>query len=161
MKKLLTIILLIIITATPIAANNIPVYDLNNGYTAVRNDVFDQLVENDQLLEIYQQETEYYKSTLEQYMFLSDERKEIQEARIILLKDTIGIKDQIIEYKDTQINNYNQLYQIKSAEANRRVFKNWFDRFLLLAVGAYAVSQIDDDTGRAAVTVGVIYLFND
>jgi len=153
--------LLVVISVTPVLANSIPVYDLGDGYTAVRNDVFDQLVENDQLLDVYKQEVVYYKNTLEQYMVLSDERKDIQDARIVLFKETIDIKDQIIEYKDSQIENYSQLYQIKSAEANRRVFKNWFDRFLLLAVGAYAVSQIDDNTGKAAVSAITVYLFNN
>jgi len=161
MKKLLIAVLLVVISVTPVLANSIPVYDLGDGYTAVRNDVFDQLVENDQLLDVYKQEVVYYKNTLEQYMVLSDERKDIQDARIVLFKETIDIKDQIIEYKDSQIENYSQLYQIKSAEANRRVFKNWFDRFLLLAVGAYAVSQIDDNTGKAAVSAITVYLFNN
>lgn len=162
LKKILTSVLLVILTSTVSFANNsVAVYDLENGYTAVRNDVFDQLVENDELLAVYKEEAEYYKSTLEQYMALSDERKDIQEARIVLLKDTIGIKDEIISYKDSQIDNYSQLYQIKSAEADKRVFKNWFDKLLLVSIGAYAVSQIDDDSGKAAVGAVTIYLFNN
>jgi len=161
MKKLLIAVLLVVISVTPVLANSIPVYDLGDGYTAVRNDVFDQLVDNDKLLEVYKEEAEYYKSTLEQYMALSNERKDIQEARIVLLKDTVRVKDEIISYKDSQIDNYSQLYQIKSAEANKRVFKNWFDKLLLVSVGAYAVSEIDDDSGKAAVGAVTIYLFNN
>ncbi|HQQ39705.1 MAG TPA: hypothetical protein PKY72_05350 [Bacilli bacterium] len=161
MKKILTVLLLILTIVNPAYSQSTAVYDLGNGYTAVRNDIFDQWVENDELLDVYREEAEYYKKTLEQFMALSDEKGDIQEARIVLLKDTIYLKDEIINYKDSQIENYNQLYQIKSVEANKRVFSNWFSKLLLLGMGAYAVSEIDDTAGRAAVGALTIYLFNN
>jgi len=158
-KLLLSVILIVCLTTTGFA--NQPMYQLNENYTAVRNDIFDQLTEKDRLVDLLEEELEYANLTIQQLKDLHSQNDDLYERRIVILKDVLGLKDEIISYKDSQINNYNQLYQIKSAEANRRVFKNWFDKFLLLSVGAYAVSQIDDNTGKAAVSAITVYLFNN
>lgn len=160
MKKinisLIVILILFIITrcsyAQPVA------YDLGNGYTAVRNDIFDKLVENDKLLELAQEEAKYYKETLDQYIKLTEQKDEIQDSRIQVLKETLVLKDQIISYKDDNIQNWRSLYNIKEAEVRSLKTKNVWEKILTVGLGAYAFSQLDDSTDKAIVGGLTIYL---
>lgn len=134
------------------------VYDLGNGYTAVRNDVFDKLVENDKLLELAQEEAKYYKETLDQYIKLTEQKDEIQDSRIQVLKETLVLKDQIISYKDDNIQNWESLYNIKKDEVNSLKTKSIWEKILTIGLGAYAFSQLDDSTDKAIVGGLTIYL---
>ncbi len=133
-------------------------YDLGNGYTAVRNDVFDKLVENDKLLELAQEEVKYYKETLDQYIKLTEQKDEIQDSRIQVLKETLVLKDQIISYKDDNIQNWESLYNIKKDEVNSLKTKSIWEKILTVGLGAYAFSQLDDSTDKAIVGGLTIYL---
>lgn len=134
------------------------VYDLGNGYTAVRNDVFDKLVENDKLLDLAKEEAEYYKKTLDQYIKLTEQKDEIQNNRIIVLKETLELKDNIISYKDDNIQNWRSMYNIKEAEVRSLKTKNVWEKILTVGLGAYAFSQLDDSTDKAVVGGLTIYL---
>lgn len=151
------IILFLIFTGCSYAAQS-AVYDLGNGYTAVRNDVFDRLVENDKLLELAQEEAKYYKETLDQYIKLTEQKDEIQNNRIQVLKETLVLKDQIISYKDNNIQNWESLYNIKKDEVNSLKTKSVWEKILTVGLGAYAFSQLDDSTDKAIVGGLTIYL---
>lgn len=151
------IILFLIFTGCSYAAQS-AVYDLGNGYTAVRNDIFDKLVENDKLLELAQEEAKYYKETLDQYIKLTEQKDEIQDSRIQVLKETLVLKDQIISYKDDNIQNWRSLYNIKEAEVRSLKTKNVWEKILTVGLGAYAFSQLDDSTDKAIVGGLTIYL---
>ena len=151
------IILFLIFTGCSYAAQS-AVYDLGNGYTAVRNDVFDKLVENDKLLDLAKEEAEYYKKTLDQYIKLTEQKDEIQDNRIIVLKETLELKDNIISYKDDNIQNWQSMYNIKEAEVRSLKTKNVWEKILTVGLGAYAFSQLDDSTDKAIVGGLTIYL---
>lgn len=160
MKKinisLIVILILFIITRCSYA--QLVAYDLGNGYTAVRNDIFDKLVENDKLLELAQEEAKYYKETLDQYIKLTEQKDEIQDSRIQVLKETLALKDQIISYKDDNIQNWESLYNIKKDEVNSLKTKSIWKKILTIGLGAYAFSQLDDSTDKAIVGGLTIYL---
>ena len=153
---LIAILILFIITGCSYAQP--AVYDLGNGYTAVRNDVFDKLVENDKLLDLAKEEAEYYKKTLDQYIKLTEQKDEIQDNRIIVLKETLELKDNIISYKDDNIQNWQSMYNIKEAEVRSLKTKNVWEKILTVGLGAYAFSQLDDSTDKAIVGGLTIYL---
>jgi len=160
MKKinisLITMLIFFIITGCSYAQP--AAYDLGNGYTAVRNDIFDKLVENDKLLELAQEEAKYYKETLDQYIKLTEQKDEIQDSRIQVLKETLVLKDQIISYKDDNIQNWESLYNIKKDEVNSLKTKSIWEKILTVGLGAYAFSQLDDSTDKAIVGGLTIYL---
>lgn len=156
MKKILTIIIIsfLLLFSLVISADskeNPASYDLKNGYIAVRSDVFNKLVENDKLLEIYKEEAKYYKESLTELKELQSERFTIQDQRIFVLKETVAVKDDIIALKDKNVENYKSLYDIKSAEVRTLKRKTLLDKLLVLGIGAYGVSQIDDTGGQIAV----------
>jgi len=164
MKKLFMIVILIlgfILIFQTQAWSQPVVYDLGNGYTAVENNLFDQFVKNEKLIELYKEDIAYKNDVIEKLKLLHGQSDNIQEQRIEVLKDTLGLKDNIIELKDQNIENYKNLYVMKSDEVNKYKFKNWFDKILVAALGAYAVSEIDDNTGKAAVSAITVYLFNN
>ena len=140
-------------------------YKLNTEYVAVRTDVFNKLTENDKMVDQLRTEIEYYKKTLQELKTLENQKDEIQNERISVLKDTMILKDQVIsykdqqmDYKDNQINNYQQLYQIKDKELSRLKNKNWFEKILLVALGGYAISELDDITAKAVIGSGIVFL---
>lgn len=151
------IILFLIFTGCSYAAQP-AVYDLGNGYTAVRNNVFDKLVENDKLLELMKEERDYYKKTLDQYIALEEQKSRIQEERIAVLKDTIEVKNSIIELKDDNLQNWEKLYNIEKAEVRSLKIKKTWEKILTLGLGAYAFSQLDDSSDKAVVGGLTLYL---
>ena len=157
-KSVLTILILLFTFSGCSYAAQPAVYDLGNGYTAVRNDVFDKLVENDKLLDLAKEEAEYYKKTLDQYIKLTEQKDEIQDNRIIVLKETLELKDNIISYKDDNIQNWQSMYNIKEAEVRSLKTKNVWEKILTVGLGAYAFSQLDDSTDKAIVGGLTIYL---
>ena len=66
MFKKLSLAFLIVFLFSTTAFSNQPAYKLNEQYTAVRNDVFTKLVENDKLLDVYKEEVSYLKTSLEE-----------------------------------------------------------------------------------------------
>lgn len=159
MKKSVLAILILLFTFSGCSYAAQPaVYDLGNGYTAVRNDVFDKLVENDKLLDLAKEEAEYYKKTLDQYIKLTEQKDEIQDNRIVVLKETLELKDNIISYKDDNIQNWQSMYNIKEAEVRSLKTKNVWEKILTVGLGAYAFSQLDDSTDKAVVGGLTIYL---
>ena len=159
MKKFVfsVLILLFIFNGCSYAAQP-AVYDLGNGYTAVRNDVFDKLAENDKLLELMKEERDYYKNTLDQYIALEEQKSRIQEERIAVLKDTIEVKNSIIELKDDNLQNWEKLYNIEKAEVRSLKIKKTWEKILTLGLGAYAFSQLDDSSDKAVVGGLTLYL---
>ena len=140
-------------------------YKLNTEYVAVRTDVFNKLTENDKMVDQLRTEIEYYKKTLQELKTLENQKDEIQNERISVLKDTMILKDQVIsykdqqmDYKDNQIDNYQQLYQIKDKELSRLKTKNWFEKILLVALGGYAISELDDNAAKAVIGSGIVFL---
>lgn len=158
MKKSVLAILILLFTFSGCSYAQPVAYDLGNGYTVVRNDVFDKLVENDKLLELAQEEAKYYKETLDQYIKLTEQKDEIQNNRIQVLKETLVLKDQIISYKDNNIQNWESLYNIKKDEVNSLKTKSIWKKILTIGLGAYAFSQLDDSTDKAIVGGLTIYL---
>jgi hypothetical protein len=126
-------------------------YDLGNGYTAVRVDVFDKLVEHDKLYELYKEEVEYNKKKWEELKELTGKKDEIQEERILVLKDTIGLQDKIIEHKDSIITDAKTLYQMKADEVKKYKVKSIWDKALVLGLGAWAISEIDDSSTQMGI----------
>ena len=155
--SLIAALIFFLITGCSYAAQPVA-YDLGNGYTAVRNDIFDKLVENDKLLELAQEEAKYYKETLDQYIKLTEQKDEIQNNRIQVLKETLELKDNIISYKDDNIQNWQSMYNIKEAEVRSLKTKNVWEKILTVGLGAYAFSQLDDSTDKAIVGGLTIYL---
>lgn len=156
MKRVINIFILcfliLLLQTNTVYSKDLPVsYDLKNGYTAVRNDVLNKLVENDKLIDVYKEEATYYKESLAELKELQSERFTIQNERIYVLKETISVKDDIINLKDKNIDNYKSLYDIKSAEVRTLKRKTLLDKLLVLGIGAYGVSQIDDTGGQIAV----------
>jgi len=124
-------------------ANKPIAYDLGNGYTAVQSKVFDELVKNDKLVDLYKRELEYNKKKWEELKELTTKKDEIQEKRIMVLKDTIDFQNQVIEHKDSIINNTRVLYQLKADEVKKYKTKSLMDKLLVLGLGAWAISEID------------------
>lgn len=141
---------IVLFTATAYS-NEVNAYDLGNGYTAVKNNVLSRLVENEKMLEVYKEEVEYYKQALEDIKSLQSDRYVIQSERISVLKDTITVKDDIIILKDMNIENYKNLYDMKTDELRTVKRKTLLDKLLVLGIGVYGVSQIDDTSGKVAV----------
>ncbi len=155
-KKSIFLSVLIVIMFATVSFANQPAYKLNDHYTAVRNDVFTKLVESDKLLEVYREEVEYLKSALEDLRGLQSERYAIQSERIDVLRETIAVKDDIIVLKDKNVDNYKALYDIKSAEVRKAKRDTLIDKLLVLGLGAVAVSNVDDNTAKAAVGVATL-----
>lgn len=126
-------------------------YDLGNGYTAVQSEIFDELVKNDKLVDLYKQELEYNKKKWEELKELTAKKDEIQEERILVLKDTIGLQDQIIEHKDSIITDTKVLYQMKADEVKKYKTKSLIDKLLVLGLGAWAISEIDDSSTQMGI----------
>ncbi len=126
-------------------------YDLGNGYTAVQSDVFDELVKNDKLVDLYKKEIEYNKKKLEELKLLTAKKDEIQEQRISLLKDTIDLQNQTISHKDSIINTTKVLYNMKSEEVNKYRTKNLIDKLLVLGLGAWAISETDNSSTKVGM----------
>ena len=112
----------------------------------------------DELLDLAKEEAEYYKKTLDQYIKLTEQKDEIQDNRIIVLKETLELKDNIISYKDDNIQNWQSMYNIKEAEVRSLKTKNVWEKILTVGLGAYAFSQLDDSTDKAIVGGLTIYL---
>lgn len=156
MKRVINIFILcfliLLLQTNTVYSKDLPVsYNLKNGYTAVRNDVLNKLVENDKLIDVYKEEATYYKESLAELKELQSERFTIQNERIFVLKETISVKDDIINLKDKNIDNYKSLYDIKSTEVRTLKRKTLLDKLLVLGIGAYGVSQIEDTGGQIAV----------
>lgn len=135
-------------------------YDLGNGYTAVENTTFDQLIENDKLVDLLKQERDYYKEVYEKAKVLNADKDKIQDERINVLHDTIGLQKQIIDFKDMNINNYKTLYEMKSDEVKKYKAKSLLDKALVLGLGAWAVSEVDDTStkiGMGALTLTYVF----
>lgn len=160
MRRIITavLILLVLYSFNGCSYAQPAVYDLGNGYTAVRNDVFDTLVENDRLLELAREEARYYKETLDEYIRLAEQKDAIQDSRIEVLKETLVLKDQIISYKDDNLQNWESLYNIKRDEVRSLKTKSVWEKILTLGLGAYAFSQLDDSTDKAVVGGLTVYL---
>jgi len=160
MKKFLIslILMFVIIFSRNAYAAQPATYDLGNGYTAVRNDVFDKLVENDRLIDLIKEERDYYKKTLEEFMTLEEQKSRIQEERIAVLKDTIEVKNSIIELKDDNLQNWEKLYNMEKAEVRSLKIKKTWEKILTLGLGAYAFSQLEDSTDKAVVGSLTVYL---
>jgi hypothetical protein len=157
-KILLIFCFIINISGIVYAETKDPVYDLGNGYTAVRNDIFDKLVENEKLLDLVKEERDYYKKTLDEYIKLAEQRDKIQSERIAILKDTINIKNSIIEHKDDNLQNWENLYNIKTEENKRLMYSSLMDKLLIVALGAYAVDNLEDSTDQVVVGGLSLYL---
>lgn len=133
-------------------------YDLGNGYIAVREDVFNNLVTNDKLLELAKKEKEYYESSLKELQAMNSERFLIQENRIGILKDTLVLKDEKISLKDENLKKFEELYNIKSKEVRKFKANSLFEKFLTLGIGVWAVSEIDDNNARIGIGATTLYL---
>lgn len=147
MKKYIiaiTLSLLLLFSGSALANDKPSAYDLGNGYTAVENTVFDELVQHDKLYELYKEELEYNKKTMAELKELTGKKDEIQDQRILVLKDTIGLQDKIIEHKDSIITDTKVLYQMKADEVKKYKTKSLLDKLLVLGLGAWAISEIDD-----------------
>jgi hypothetical protein len=139
-------------TAAPV------VYKLDDNYIAVRNDVFNKLTESDKLTDSYKKDIEYYKSSINQLKEMQKEKDELQDKRIGILKDTIIVKNEIITLKDENINNYKSLYTIKSNEVRKIKTKSIWQKVLTVGLGAWAISEMDDDNAKYGVGVLTLYL---
>ena len=156
MFKKLSLAFLIVFLFSTTAFSNQPAYKLNEQYTAVRNDVFTKLVENDKLLDVYKEEVEYLKTSLEELRGLQSERYKIQSERIDVLRETVAVKDDIIKLKDKNVENYQALYDIKSAEVRKAKRETLLDKILVLGLGAVAASNVDDDGAKAAIGIATL-----
>lgn len=156
MFKKLSLAFLVILLFSTTAFSNQPAYKLNEQYTAVRNDVFTKLVENDKLLDVYKEEVEYLKTSLEELRGLQSERYKIQSERIDVLRETVAVKDDIIKLKDKNVENYQALYDIKSAEVRKAKRETLLDKILVLGLGAVAASNVDDDGAKAAIGIATL-----
>ena len=162
-RKLILVVLVLFIMSTPIYANELAAYKLDNGRISVREDVFNRLVTNDKLLEEYKKELEDYKKAINQINLLEKQKDEIQEQRITVLKETISYKDDIITYKDKNLDEYEKLYNSTKKELNRQKTLSFFEKLLITALGGYAISEIDDNTAKAVVGAGIgtIWIYDD
>lgn len=154
MKKILfclTIFIFIFSLASPVFADGKAAYKLDNGYIAVREDVFNSLTTNDKLVDELKKEVDYYKSSIAELKTLNTQKDEIQGQRITVLKDTITLKDQIIEYKNATITDYDKLYKNEKAINSKFRAKNLLEKLCLIALTGYACSQIDDTGAKCAV----------
>lgn len=159
-KKILSLLIIFSIILTPISAiceEMPPVYKLPNGYTAVRDDIFDELSRNEFKYEMYKKEAEYYKKILEDYMKYEAEKEEITKARMVILYDTISDKDKIIALKDDEIEKCQVLIKVKNKIIREKNSSDTISKFLTLCLGAYAVYEIDNSTGQ--VIAGSITIF--
>ena len=156
-KKLsLAFLVILLFSTTAFSNSNQPAYKLNEQYTAVRNDVFTKLVENDKLLDVYKEEVSYLKTSLEELRNLQSERYTIQSERIDVLKETVLVKDDIIALKDKNVENYKALYDIKSAEVRKVKRDSLLDKLLVLGLGAAAASNVDDNGAKAAIGIATL-----
>ena len=156
MFKKLSLAFLIVFLFSATAFSNQPAYKLNEQYTAVRNDVFTKLIENDKLLDVYKEEVSYLKTSLEELRNLQSERYTIQSERIDVLRETVAVKDDIIKLKDKNVENYQALYDIKSAEVRKAKRETLLDKILVLGLGAVAASNVDDDGAKAAIGIATL-----
>ena len=156
MFKKLSLAFLIVFLFSATAFSNQPAYKLNEQYTAVRNDVFTKLIENDKLLDVYKEEVSYLKTSLEELRGLQSERYTIQSERIDVLKETVLVKDDIIALKDKNVENYKALYDIKSAEVRKVKRDSLLDKLLVLGLGAAAASNVDDNGAKAAIGIATL-----
>lgn len=150
-KKIILSFLFILFITAPLYANNNVAYNLSNGYVAVREDVFNELVKNDKLIENYKEEIEYLKQSIKEVKELNEQRNSIQNDRITVLKETISFKDQIITYKDENMKNWEKLYNNESKKVDKLRFKNFFQKILIAGLTTYAISQAEDNTAKAII----------
>ena len=86
------------------------------------------------------------------------EKPHTKEERIAVLKDTLEVKNSIIELKDDNLQNQEKLYNIEKAEVRSLKIKKTWEKILTLGLGAYAFSQLDDSSDKAVVGGLTIYL---
>ena len=89
---------------------------------------------------------------------MQKEKDDLQDKRIGILKDTIIVKNEIITLKDENINNYKSLYTIKSNEVRKIKTKSIWQKVLTVGLGAWAISEMDDDNARYGVGALTLYL---
>lgn len=154
MKRISTIIIsliLILTICTPIFADNRPAYRLPDGRISVQEDVFNSLVTNDKLMEVYKEETEYLHKTIADLKILNEQGANIQEQRVAVLKDTIGLKDQVIVYKDENLLSLEKMYNIEHKKVNKFKTMSFIEKFLITGLTVYACSEIDNSSAQMAV----------
>ena len=164
MKKIITTIIIFFIIFCPMFAYGAEpaAYKLPNGRISVDEDVFNQLVTNEKKMEVYKEEVEYLKKSIEELKTLYKTSDSIQEQRVTVLKDTIELKDQIIVYKDDNIKNWEKIYNVEHSKVNKLKTMSLIEKILITGLTAYAISNIDDSSAQAAVgAIGASIIFLD
>lgn len=163
MKKVLimAVLTILVISSAAIAddINNSAAYKLNNGRISVREDVFNQLVTNEKLLELYKAELEKYRISVEKFDELNTQNIDLYENRISTLEDIIKDKDDIITYKDNNIKEYESLYKSVKKELSKQKTMSFFQKLLVTAVGVYAISELDSNTPKVVVGAGTVAIW--
>ena len=154
--------MLTFVIATGAYAEEQSAYKLPNGRISVDADVFNQLVANDKKTEVYKEEVIYLKKSIEELKSLYKTSDGIQEQRVAVLKDTISLKDQVIEYKDDNIKNWEEIYNIEHKKVNKLKTMSLLEKVLITGLTIYACSEIEDTSSRVAVgTIGASIVFLD
>jgi|GEM_PF-3025542 len=161
-KIFILVIALLILLPTIVFADEAPAYKLSNGRISVDEEVFNQLVTNDKKMEVYKEEVDYLKKSIEELKNLHKQGDSIQEQRILVLKDTISLKDQVIGYKDDNIKNWEKIYNIEHKKVNKLKTMSLIEKILVTGLTAYAISNIEDSSAKVAVgTIGASIVFLD
>ena len=113
-------------------------------------------------MEVYKDEVDYLKKSIEELKALYKTSDSIQEQRFTVLKDTIELKDQIIVYKDDNIKNWEKIYNVEHSKVNKLKTMSLIEKILVTGLTAYAISNMDDSSAQAAVgAIGASIIFLD
>lgn len=156
-KKICAIIaIFLIITMFPsITFANEIAYDLKNGYIAVKESVFNALVTNDKLNDIYVIEIDRQKGVISNLILVYDEKEKIHTEKVNTLYEIINNDKSIITAQTENIKNYESMFNEKVKENKKLKSQLVLYKILALGVGIVAISQMEDTGWKIAAGAGI------
>lgn len=156
-KKICAIIaIFLIITMFPsITFANEIAYDLKNGYIAVKESVFNALVTNDKLNDIYVIEIDRQKSVISNLIITYDEKDKIQTEKTNTLYEIISNDKSIITAQTENIKSYEKIFNEKNKEIKTLKSQVFLYKVIALGVGIVAISQMENNGWKIAAGAGL------
>lgn len=140
MKRFIALILIVLLTFPSVALGaDAAAYNLNNGYIAVKESVFNSLIENDKLAPFYKEELSNTKEMLNSLQEEYENKDKIKSEKITTLEDIISKDETIIATQKENLASYESMYKIEKKEVKKYKTQAFVCKVLIIGLGAYAI----------------------
>jgi hypothetical protein len=160
--KLISIILIILLIFPSVAiAAGKPAASISSDtdeYILVRKDVFNALVTNDKLVNLYKSENDRYKNVISNLEDAYNSKDINTNKQIETLKQIISNDNEIIVTKDNNIKNYEKIYN--NEKTNTKIYQKQtlLYKILFATAAGFAISNIDSTALKITAGVGAAAL---